>query len=136
MKLTNAIFNDTKFFESVRKINDFSGFSAKDAYRLHRLSKELTTRAEAYNTIRTKLLEKHGTKDEEAGQFKFDPSKAREFESEFNDLLSIEFELDFNKIPFPDDLVLSPSEINSVEWLFDFSEFEKEDVEKTKENDK
>lgn len=125
IKLTNEIFNNSNFYEAIKKINDSTLFSPRDAYNLHRLAKELTEKAVAFEAVRAKALAKHGEKDEEKGIFKFKADASQAFEADMADLLGIEIELDFAKIPFPEGLALTPAEIYAVEPFFDFKAFDK-----------
>jgi hypothetical protein len=132
MKFKNAIFANQNFMETVNKCNDYEDFSPKDSYRFNRFVKKLTSFGEDFEEVRTKLIKKYGEEDEQ-GNFSIpvdDTEKVKDFQTEFNELLNIEFEIEgINKVKFPMELKLSPKEMGLMEEVFDMSELE-EDSEK------
>jgi hypothetical protein len=132
MKYKNAVFANENFMETITKCNDYEDFSAKDSYRFNRFVKKLTSFGVDFEEVRTKLIKKYGEEDEQ-GNFSIpvdDTEKVKDFQTEFNELLNIEFEIEgINKVKFPMELKLSPKEMGMMEEVFDMSELE-EDFEK------
>ena len=132
MKFKNAVFANQNFMETVNKCNDYEDFSPKDSYRFNRFVKKLTSFGEDFEKVRTKLIKKYGEEDEQ-GSISIsakDTEKVKGFQTEFNELMNIEFEIEgINKVKFPMELKLSPKEMGLIEEVFDMSELE-EDFEK------
>ena len=122
IKVKNEIFNDSDFYEAIRKINAYDGFSMKDAYQMNVLTKELISKATDFEQMRVKLLDKYGTKDEKNNVYTFEKEGAEKFRENLKELLDIQIKLNVNKIKIPMDLKLSPSQLRSIESLFDFSD--------------
>ena len=139
MKFKNAIFATTNFMETVNKCNDYEDFSPKDSYRFNRFVKKLASFGEDFEEVRTKLIKKYGEEDEQ-GNFSIsakDTEKVKDFQTEFNELMNIEFEIEgINKVKFPMELKLSPKEMGMMEEVFDMSELEEDfEKEEDKSND-
>ena len=139
MKFKNAIFANQNFMETVNKCNDYEDFSPKDSYRFNRFVKKLTSFGEDFEKVRTKLIKKYGEEDEQ-GNFSIpvdDTEKVKDFQTEFNELLNIEFEIEgIIKVKFPMELKLSPKEMGMMEEIFDMSELEEDfEKEEDKSND-
>lgn len=109
---------------TLEKINKSSDLPAKVAYHFYRLSKALDERSVAFQSVRHKLLEKYGKKDEKTGNYSVEGAELKIFQKEFDDLLNEEFELEFEIIKYVEDLKLSPVEMFSVENIFDYSGLE------------
>ena len=132
MKFKNVIFANQNFMETVNKCNDYEDFSPKDSYRFNRFVKKLTSFGDDYEEVRVKLIKKYGEEDEKGNTTipTDDTEKVKGFQTEFNELLNIEFEIEgINKVKFPMGLKLSPKEMGLMEEVFDMSELE-EDFEK------
>ena len=129
MKYKNAIFANQNFMETITKCNDYEDFSPKDSYRFNRFVKKLTSFGEDFEEVRTKLIKKYGEEDEQ-GNFSIsakDTEKVKDFQTEFNELMNIEFEIEgINKVKFPMELKLSPKEMGMMEEVFDMSELEED----------
>jgi len=132
MKYKNGILINPKFMETLQKCNEFVDWPPKDAYWFNRFVKKMNSANEDFNDVRNKLIKKYGEEDEE-GNFSIpvdDTEKVKDFQTEFNELLNIEFEIEgINKVKFPMELKLSPKEMGLMEEVFDMSELE-EDSEK------
>ena len=129
MKYKNAVFASQEFMETITKCNEYEDFSPKDSYRFNRFVKKLSTFGVDFEEVRTKLVKKYGEEDGE-GNFSIsvdDTEKVKGFQTEFNELLNIEFEIEgINKVKFPMGLKLSPKEMGMVEEVFDMSELEED----------
>ena len=129
MKYKNVIFASQGFMETVNKCNDYEDFSPKDSYRFNRFVKKLSTFGVDFEEVRTKLVKKYGEEDGE-GNFSIsvdDTEKVKDFKTEFNELMNIEFEIEgINKVKFPMGLKLSPKEMGLIEEVFDMSELEED----------
>lgn len=109
---------------TLEKINKSSDLPAKVAYRFYRMSKELDERSLAFHSVRTKLLEKYGTKDAKSGNYQVEGENLVVFQKEFADLLDEEFELNVEPFKYIEGLRLSPAEMFAVENLFDYSDLD------------
>ncbi len=107
--------------KTLEKINSSSELPAKMAYQFYRLSKELDERSLAFHSVRTKLLDKYGKKDETTGNFTVEGEELVIFQKEFEDLIEETFELNFEIFTYIEALQLSPAEMFSVENMFDYS---------------
>ena len=72
------------------------------------------------------LLDQFGTPGEEEGQFKVERDNQEPFMKEMNDLISIEHDLETEKLAFPSKLEdgFSAADLNIMEMFFDLSELE------------
>lgn len=123
IKLTNKVFNNLNFVETIQKIYR-TELPAKDSYRLYKVLKILTERSKEYDEIKLKLLNETGNRSSE-DEWQFDSKdNAERFKKEFDELLSIEFDLTEEKIKYPESLSLSPYEMELVEDIFDYSNLE------------
>ena len=129
MKYKNAVFASQEFMETITKCNEYEDFSPKDSYRFNRYVKKLTSFLEDYEEVRTKLIKKYD-EDDGGGNFSIsadDTEKVKGFQTEFNELLNIEFEIEgINKVKFPMGLNLSPKEMGLMEEVFDMSKLEED----------
>ena len=96
MKITLA---EVKSLEtSLSKIFD-KDIHIKIAYRLSSLLKVLSDEINSLEENRVKLVKKYGEEDKESGQLAVPTEKAEEFYKEFNELLQLEIDIDFEPIP-------------------------------------
>ena len=127
MKFKNAVFANEKFMETLVKCNTFEEWPPKDAYWFNRFVKKMGSAQEDYDDVRVKLIKKHGEEDED-GNTTIIKENMEAFTTDFNEILSEEFEIEgIKKIKFPDDLKLSPVEIGLIEEVFDMSIFEEDE---------
>ena len=133
MKISNTIFENKQYFETVNKIHKSDELSVMDAYRINRLVKKLNELNEEYLELKKGLLDKFGTPGEEEGQVKIEAEKREPFMKEMNDLLDIAHDLETEMLAFPSKLEdgFSAADLNIMEMFFDLSGFEPE--EKTKD---
>ncbi len=142
MKIGNTLFENTQYFETIEKIHSSDQLSVMDAYRINRLVKKLNELNTEYRELKNKLLEQFGTPGEE-GQFKIESENKEPFMKEFQELLSIEHDLETEKLAFPNKIEdgISSADLNIMEMFFDLSgldekEKSKDEPESSIENEK
>ncbi len=126
MKIKNAIFENKQYFETIGKIHSSDQLSVMDAYRINRLVKKLNELNEEYMELKQKLLTQFGTPGEEEGQVAIKGDQREPFTKEFNELLSIEHDLETEMLAFPSKLEdgFSAADLNIMEMFFDLSGLE------------
>ena len=126
MKIKNVIFENKQYFETIGKIHKSDQLSIMDAYRINRLVKKLNELNEEYNELKMKILTQYGTPGKEEGQFLIEKEKREAFAGEYNDLISIEHDLETEMLTFPSKLEdgISAADLNIMEMFFDLSELE------------
>jgi hypothetical protein len=85
----------------------------KIAYRLGKLLKKLSEEMKALEENRVKLVKKYGVEDEKTKQISVPQDNAQDFHKEFNELMQVEIEVDFEPIPLEQfgDIELSASDV-------------------------
>ena len=143
MKIGNTLFENTQYFETIEKIHSSDQLSVMDAYRINRLVKKLNELNTEYRELKNKLLEQFGTPGEEEGQFEIESENKEPFMKEFQELLSIEHDLETEKLAFPNKIEdgISSADLNMMEMFFDLSgldekEKSKDEPESSIENEK
>ena len=116
LKLTNAIFVNN-FVAALNKLIDEPLPVAK-SYKLVKLVRQLEEKSEVFSTAKKKLLEKYG-KPGEDGQYKINKGSEEEFSQQYNELVAIEEEYDFDKISLPDDIKITTKDLLMLEELID-----------------
>ena len=101
MKIRNTLFENKQYFETIEKIHSSDQLSVMDAYRINRLVKKLNELNTEYRELKNKLLEQFGTPGEEERQFEIENENKEPFMKEFQELLSIEHDLETEKLAFP-----------------------------------
>ena len=126
MKIRNSLFENKQYFETIGKIHQSDQLSVMDAYRINRLVKKLNELNTEYRELKNKLLEQFGTPGEEEGQFEIENENKEPFMKEFQELLSIEHDLETEKLAFPSKLEdgFSAADLNIMEMFFDLSGLE------------
>jgi hypothetical protein len=110
MKITLA---EVKSLEtSLAKVFD-KEVNIKVAYRLGSLLKKLSEEMAILEENRIKLVKKYGDEDKETKQLSVPQDKAQEFYAEFNELLQLEIDIDFEPIPLQafGDITLSAADV-------------------------
>ena len=122
-----TVFEDQLFASTMTKVNE-SPMGVKDAYWFNRIIKEVQKYGKDYIETKDKLIKEYGAETQpdniEEGKVQIDPDRMVEFQEKVQELLDITFEIPFDKRKFPETLDLSPSELGSVELLFDMSSLE------------
>lgn len=121
IKLKNEIFEDVDFIKVMTLVNTYEKLPPGQAYRFFLLMQEINGKSEAFIAVKSKLLNKYGTKSEEAGTWTVPKENLGALTDEMNELKAEEFKLNWNKIPFPVDLQLSPSQMVIADYFFDLS---------------
>jgi seryl-tRNA synthetase len=133
MKIKNGIFENKQYFETLGKIHKSDQLSVMDAYRINRLVKKLNELQDEYNELKQKILAQYGTPGEEEGTMLIEPENKEAFTEEYNNLISIEHDLETEILAFPNKIEdgISASDLNIMEMFFDLSGLE----EKPKEDE-
>jgi len=107
MKITNAFFDQNNTLDSpLVKLCRCDKLPTKTSYWLSRLLQKLESLNNIYNSERKKLIEKwcdkkeDGMPDAENGQYKL-TKHVLEFNAEYQELLSIELDIDMELIEIP-----------------------------------
>ena len=93
MKITNVIFENKQYVKTISKIHGSDQLSVMDAYRINRLVKKLHELFEEYFTLKNGIIKKFGTPDKDK-QYLIEEKDRKEFNSEWEDLLNIEHDLE------------------------------------------
>jgi hypothetical protein len=114
MKLTLA---EIKSLEtSISKIFN-KDINIKLAYKLSTLIKTLSEELRKLEEGRVKLVKKYGKTDEKTGQISVNTEETQSFYKEFNELMQMEIEVDFEPIPLNafGDIEISASDVLSLD---------------------
>jgi len=137
MKIKNVIFENKQYFETIGKIHKSNQLSVMDAYRINRLVKKLNELNTEYDELKKKIFTQYGTPGEKEGTVEIGSENREVFTGEYNDLISIEHDLETEMLTFPSKLEdgFSASDLNIMELFFDLSGLEEkektEDVPET-----
>jgi hypothetical protein len=136
MKIQNEIFENKQYFTTIGKIHDSDQLSVMDAYRINRLVKKLNELNEEYIELKKKIFDQYGKPGEEEGTVIIEAENKEAFAGEYNDLISIEHDLETEMLTFPSKIEdgISASDLNIMEMFFDLSGLEIE--EKTEDEPK
>ena len=128
MKIKNVIFENKQYFETIGKIHKSDQLSVMDAYRINRLVKKLNELNEEYNELKKKIFTQYGKPGEEEGTTEIGSENREAFAGEYNDLISIEHDLETEMLTFPSKLEdgFSAADLNIMEIFFDLSGLEEE----------
>ena len=133
MKIKNVIFENKQYFETIGKIHKSDQLSVMDAYRINRLVKKLNELNTEYDELKQKIFTQYGTPGETEGTYEIGPENREVFAGEYNDLISIEHDLETEMLVFPSKLEdgFSAADLNIMEMFFDLSGLEEEEKPKT-----
>ena len=134
MKIKNGIFENTQYFATIGKIHISDQLSVMDACRINHLVKKLNELNAEYVELKTKILTQYGTPSEKLGTYKIESEDRAGFNTEYNDLLDIEHDLETEKLPFPNKIEdgISAADLNILELFFDLSGLEEKFTEESK----
>ena len=126
MKIKNRLFENKQYFVTIGKIHTSDQLSVMDAYRINRLVKKLSELQEEYSELKKKIFTQHGTPGKEEGTVEISAENREVFASEYNDLISIEHDLETEKLSFPNKIEdgFSSADLNILETFFDLSGLE------------
>ena len=124
MKISNSLFENKQYFETIGKIHSSDQLSVMDAYRINRLVKKLNELNTEYSELKSKILTQYGTPGEKEGQFTVESDSKEEFLKEFNELLSIEHDLETELLSWPQKIEdgFSAADLNILEMFFNLDE--------------
>ena len=128
MKIKNVIFENKQYFETIGKIHKSDQLSVMDAYRINRLVKKLNELNTEYDELKKKIFTQYGTPGETEGTVQIGSENREAFAGEYNDLISIEHDLETEMLVFPSKLEdgFSAADLNIMEMFFDLSGLEEE----------
>ena len=123
MKIKNVIFENKQYFETIGKIHSSDQLSVMDAYRINRLVKKLNELNIEYDELKNKIFTQYGTPGEKEGTIEVGAENREAFAGEYNDLISIEHDLETEMLAFPSKLEdgISSADLNIMELFFDLS---------------
>ena len=126
MKIQNEIFENKQYFTTIGKIHNSDQLSVMDAYRINRLVKKLNELNTEYDELKKKIFTQYGTPGETEGTYEVGSENREAFAGEYNDLISIEHDLETEMLTFPSKLEdgFSASDLNIMEMFFDLSGLE------------
>ena len=129
MKIKNVIFENKQYFETIGKIHNSDQLSVMDAYRINRLVKKLNELNVEYSELKKTLFDKFGTPGETEGTVEIGQENRATFAEEFNDLATIEHDLETEMLAFPSKIEdgFSATDLNIMEMFFDLSGLEIEE---------
>ena len=135
MKIKNVIFENKQYFETIGKIHKSDQLSVMDAYRINRLVKKLNELNTEYDELKKKILTQYGTPGEEEGTVQIGSENREAFAGEYNDLISIEHDLETEMLVFPSKLEdgFSAADLGIMEIFFDLSGLESEEKPEKKD---
>ena len=136
MKIKNGIFENKQYIKTIEKIHNSDQLSIMDAYRINRLVGKLSELQEEYGEIKKKIFDQYGTLNEEEGTITISAEDRAGFNTEYNDLLDIEHNLETEKLPFPNKIEdgFSATDLNVLETFFDLSGLEEKPKEDEPDN--
>lgn len=123
----SELLNSTETLQSLAQ----KSLKAKLAFQVGRMLKAADKEIQDFNETRMKVITKYGEKDEngelitdENNNCKIDPNSAAAFNTEFNELLNSEIEINANKIKVEDleNLDFTPSEMINLEPFIEMDE--------------
>jgi septal ring factor EnvC (AmiA/AmiB activator) len=126
MKIKNLIFEKKQYFVTIEKIHSSDQLSVMDAYRINRLVRKLTELNEEFQELKKKITDQYGTLNEEEGTITISAEDRTEFNTEYNELIDIEHDLEDEKLPFPKKIQdgFSATDLTVLEMFFDLSGLE------------
>jgi len=132
MKIKNAIFENKQYFVTIEKLHTSDQLSVMDAYRINRLVKKMNELHKEFSELKTKIMTQFGTPSEKEGTVTISVENRAEFNSEYNELLNIEHDLETEKLLFPNKIEdgFSSADLNILETFFDLSGLEETLTEK------
>ena len=135
MKIKNVIFENKQYFETIGKIHKSDQLSVMDAYRINRLVKKLNELNTEYDELKQKIFTQYGKPGEKEGTYEIGPENREAFAGEYNDLVSIEHDLETETLVFPSKLEdgFSAADLSIMELFFDLSGLESEEKPEKKD---
>ena len=129
MKIRNTLFENKQYFETIGKIHSSDKLSVMDAYRINRLVKKLNELNTEYDELKKKIFTQYGTPGKEEGTTEIGSENREAFAAEYNDLISIEHDLETEMIAFPSKIEdgFSATDLNIMEMFFDLSGLEEKE---------
>ena len=126
MKIKNAIFENKQYFVTIEKLHTSDQLSVMDAYRINRLVKKMNELYKEFSELKIKIMTQFGTPSEKEGTVTISVENRAEFNSEYNELLNIEHDLETEKLLFPNKIEdgFSSADLNILETFFDLSGLE------------
>tara|TARA_B100000780_G_C20664672_1_gene264588 strand:- start:35 stop:463 length:429 start_codon:yes stop_codon:yes gene_type:complete len=126
MKIKNRLFENKQYAKTIEKLHTSDQLSVMDAYRINRLVKKLNELHKEFSELKIKIMTQFGTPSEKEGTVTISVENRAEFNSEYNELLNIEHDLETEKLLFPNKIEdgFSSADLNILETFFDLSGLE------------
>ena len=125
--LKNTVFENTNFFKALNKVISNEKISIADAYRINKIIKQFKEYEKEYQEVKVQALQKYGDADpEQEGYYIIPPENKAAFQAEISEVLAIEHDFGIDKPQFPNAIKegVTVADINELELVFDFSNFE------------
>ena len=126
MKIKNRLFENKQYAKTIEKLHTSDQLSVMDAYRINRLVKKMNELHKEFSELKIKIMTQFGTPSEKEGTVTISVENRAEFNSEYNELLNIEHDLETEKLLFPNKIEdgFSSADLNILETFFDLSGLE------------
>jgi hypothetical protein len=120
MKLTNADLYASK--DAFKRLLEHDDIPVKYAFKIIKLVKKFDDDYAAIEEQRIGLIKKYGT--EENGQVKINQNDENfsKFVVDFNELMKIEIEVDYEKVKIPDNITIPGNDLVSLEPFIEIVE--------------
>lgn len=125
IKTTNEIFENEFFAKGIQKLYQNDSISPKCAYKISNLFRKIAEKSVSFFEVKQSLLNTYGT-EKEHGSWEIKPENINEFNSKLKELLEIEIEFNFSKVPWEENMNLSAIEIDALKDFIDFSFLDEE----------
>jgi hypothetical protein len=118
MEIKNEVF-EMGIIEALKKVQD-TDMPIKEGFKVLKLINEMQKASEDYFKAKDILLSKYGTpSDEKEGMIKFEGDNLNKFQDEFKSLIDISFNIEFEKINLPENVLLKPRELRVLENIIE-----------------
>lgn len=122
LELKNRVFVNPNFTSTLQEINK-TKLPVRSAYQMAKLLKEIDLKGQLFSEVQQKLIEEYGTKTESGDEYSFEQENLEKFQSEIEELLNTDFEIDYKPIMLPEHLEVTPSQLQAIQDVFDFSSY-------------
>lgn len=118
MKVTlSQVLGSIEVIKSMTKVD----LPVKTGYKVVTLTKEIENKLKTFEMNRVELIQKYG-RENERGVFSVSDEDKDSFNADYQSLMNTEIELECDKFAldaFPDSFRLTPTQLNTIEWLID-----------------
>ena len=119
----------TKLQALVRAKDAFAKLSSielplKTSYKLAKIIRQVNDELVLFDEQRLNLCKKYGTYITEENSYSIPPDKMPEFSNEYSELLSVEVNLDAERVMLPAELSITPADILNLSDFIEIEGFE------------